>query len=75
MLSHHGDRMDVLSGTAELWGRDFTLLTDAALPADVSQPRKKLLPVSIVERLREEEMEIRATETVADDYITTEESE
>ena len=73
MLSHHADRMDVLSGTAELWS-GFTLLTDAALPADTTQPRKKLLPVSIVERLREEEMEIRAVETVADDYITEEES-
>ncbi len=74
MLSHHADRMDVLSGTAELWGRGFTLLTDAALPADPTQPRKKLLPVSIVERLREEEMNIRAVETVPDDYVTEEES-
>ena len=67
MLSHHADRKDVLSGTAYLWGRSFTLLTDAALPG------KLLLPVSLVEHLKEDEMEIRAVETVADEYITAEE--
>ena len=67
MLSHHADRKDVLSGPAELWGRDFTLLMDAALPG------KLLLPVSMVEYLKEDEMEIRAVETVADEYTTTEE--
>ncbi len=68
MLSHHADRKDVLSGTARLGDGSMALLTDAALPG------KKLIILSAVEKLREDDVVIRAVETVADDYVTEEES-